>query len=44
MLVLPLNELKAIAKIRTIKGHKSISKDRLLSALNASESNEDYKC
>ena len=38
MLSLSLNELKLITKSRGIKGYKSISKDRLLSALNESES------
>ena len=37
MLSISRNQLKVIAKIRGIKGYKSISKDRLLSALNASE-------
>ena len=35
---LSLNESKLIAKIRGIKGYKSMSKDELLSAPNASES------
>ena len=38
MINLSLNELKLVAKTRSIKGHKNISKDRLLSPLNASES------
>ena len=38
MLNLSLSELKLIAKSRGIKCYKSISEDRLLSALNASES------
>ena len=38
MLSLSLNELKLITISRGIKGYESISKDRLLSALNASES------
>ena len=38
MLNLSLNELKLITRGRGIKGYKSISEDRLLSALNASES------
>ena len=38
MLNLPLKESKAIAKIRGIKGYKSMSEDRLLSALKAPES------
>ena len=33
-----LNKLKIIAKIRDIKGYESMSEDKLLSALNASES------
>ena len=40
MLNLSLNELKLVAKIRGIKGNKSMSKDRLLSALSESESVE----
>ena len=35
---LSLNKLKQIAKMRHIKGYKSISKERLLSALDESES------
>ena len=38
MLNLSPNELKANAKIRGIKGYKSMSEDRLLSVLKASES------
>ena len=38
MLNLSLNELKLIAKTRSIKGYKSMSEDKLLSALNAAES------
>ena len=38
---LSLNELKVITKSRDIKGYKSMSKGRLLSALNASESVEE---
>ena len=38
MLKLSPKELKAIAKIRGIKDYKSMSEDRLLSALKASES------
>ena len=38
MLNLSPKELKASAKIRGIKGYKSMSEDRLLSALKASES------
>ena len=35
---LSLNELKVIARIRGIKGYESMSKDKLLSALNVSKS------
>ena len=35
---LPLNKLKQIAKMRHIKGYKSMSKERLLSALDQTES------
>ena len=35
---LSLNELKQIMKMRRIKGYKSMSKERLLSALDKSES------
>ena len=38
MLNLLSKELKAIARIRGIKGYKNMSEDRLLSALKASES------
>ena len=38
MVILSLHELKTIAKIRGIKGYKSMSEDRLLSVLNESES------
>ena len=38
MLNLSLNELKLIAKSRAIKGYSSMSEDKLLSALNSSES------
>ena len=38
MLSVSLNELKLIVKSRGIKGCKSMSEDRLLSAVNASES------
>ena len=38
MLSVSLNELKLIVKSRGIKGCKSMSEDRLLSALSASES------
>ena len=34
MLNLSLNELKLVAKSRSIKDYKSMSKERLLSALN----------
>ena len=37
---LSLNELKQIMKMRRIKGYKSMSKERLLSALDESESAE----
>ena len=37
MLNLSTKELKAIVKIRVIKGHKSTSEDELLSALNSSK-------
>ena len=37
MLELSLNELKLVAKSRGIKGYKSMSKERLLSALSKSE-------
>ena len=43
MLNLSLSELKLIAKSRSIKGYKSMSKERLLSALNESESVESEK-
>ena len=43
MLNLSLNELKLIARSRNIKGYKSISKERLLNALNESESAESKK-
>ena len=38
MLRLSRKELNVIAKIRSIKGYKSMSEDRLLSALKVSES------
>ena len=38
MLNLSLNELKLVAKLRGIKGYKSMSKEKLLSALSESES------
>ena len=37
MLNLSTKEVKAIAKIRGIKGYKSMSEDELLSALNSSK-------
>ena len=37
MLNLSVNELKQIAKSRGIKDYKSMSEDRLLSAIDASE-------
>ena len=37
MLNLPPEELKAIAKIRGIKGYESMPENKLLSALKASE-------
>ena len=40
MLNLLLNELKLVAKLRGIKGYKSMSKEKLLSALSESESVE----
>ena len=40
MLNLSLNELKLFAKLTDIKGCKSMSKERLLSALSESESVE----
>ena len=43
MLNLSLSELKLITKIRGIRGYKSISKERLLSALSESESVESEK-
>ena len=43
MLNLSLNELKLVAKKRGIKGYKSISKERLLSALSESESVESKR-
>ena len=41
MVNLSLNKLKTIAKIRGIKGYKSMSEERLLSALNESKSVKD---
>ena len=38
MVNLSVKESKAVAKIRGIKGYKSMSEDELLSALNAPES------
>ena len=43
MLNLSLNELKVIARSRHVKGYKSMSKERLLSALNEWESVESEK-
>ena len=43
MLNLSLSELKLITKSRGIRGYKSISKERLLSALSESESVESKK-
>ena len=43
MLNLSLNELKLVAKLREIKGYKSISKERILRALSESESVENRK-
>ena len=43
MLNISLNELKLIARSRHIKGYKSMSKERLLSALNESKSAESEK-
>ena len=43
MLNLSLSELKLITKSRGIRGYKSISKERLLSALSESESVESEK-
>ena len=40
MLNLSLIELKLVAKLRGIKGYKSMSKEKLLSALSESESVE----
>ena len=41
MVNVSLNESKAIAKIRGIKGYKSIFEERLLSILNESESEKE---
>ena len=43
MLNLSLNELKLMAKLRDIKGYKSISRERLLRGLSESESVENRK-
>ena len=43
MLNLSLKELKLITKRRSIRGYKSMSKERLLSALNESESAKSEK-
>ena len=40
MLNLSSNELKLVAKLRGIKGYKSMSKERLLWAFSESESEE----
>ena len=40
MLNLLLNQLKLVAKLRCIEGYKSMSKEKLLSALSESESVE----
>ena len=37
MLYLSLNKLKLVARTRSIKGYKSMSKERLLSVLSESE-------
>ena len=42
MLNLTLDELKQIAKMRPIRGYKNMSKERLLSALNKSESTKSF--
>ena len=42
MLNLSLIELKAVAKIRDIKGYESMSEDELLSALKASKSEKNF--
>ena len=39
---LSLNELKQIAKTRRIKDYKNMSKERLLNALDESESAESF--
>ena len=41
MLKLALNELKQIAKMRDIKGYKSMSEERLVSSIKESESEEE---
>ena len=38
MLNLSLNELKLVAKIKGVKGYKSMSKEKLLTALSESKS------
>ena len=42
MLNLSLKELKAMAKIRGIKSYESMSEDKLLSAIKASESEKNF--
>ena len=42
MLNLSLNELKQIAKMRRIKGYKSMSKEKLLSALESADSRNNF--
>ena len=38
-----LKELKAVAKMRGIKGYKSMSKERLISSINESEPVKESK-
>ena len=42
MLNLSTKELKAIAKIRGIKGYESMPEDKLLTSLKASESEKNF--
>ena len=42
MLNLSLNELRQIAKMRSMKGYKSMSEERLLSSINKSESVKNF--